>query len=225
MPEALITPDVLKWARKRARFTKDGAAKRVQVRPDRLLAWEEGEYRPTFRQAQKLAKAFHVPFGYLFLPSPPREEIKLPDLRSVGGMITPDFSLEFVDLYNEILRKQEWFRDFRIQEGAGPLSFIGKFSEKSDYREVAHDIYESLSIDELRSSAGSWEQFISRFIEQIENNYILVMRSSIVGNNAHRQLSVDEFRGLAISDTMAPPSFSSTPVMQSLPKFSLLPMN
>jgi len=117
MPEALITPNVLKWARKRARFTPDGAAQKVQVRPERFIAWEEGNIYPTFRQAKKLAKAFHVPFGYFFLPAPPKEKIDIPDLRTVGGQVSPDFSLEFIDLYHDILRKQDWFREYRLQEG------------------------------------------------------------------------------------------------------------
>jgi transcriptional regulator with XRE-family HTH domain len=117
MPEALITPNVLKWARKRARFTLDRAAQKVQVRPERFIAWEEGNIYPTFRQAKKLAKAFRVPFGYFFLPAPPKEKIDIPDLRTVGGQVSPDFNLEFFDLYHDILRKQDWFREYRLQEG------------------------------------------------------------------------------------------------------------
>ena len=205
MPEALITPHVLKWARERAQYTPDGAAQKIHVRPDRLIAWEAGDVRPTFRQAQNLAKVFHVPFGYLFLPSPPDEKLAIPDLRTLGGHDDPDLSLEFVDLYHEILRKQEWFREYQIQEGAKALSFIGKFSIENDYKEVAKHIGLRLSIDtELRDSARNWEQFINKIVEQMEGVGILVMRNSIVGNNTHRHLSVEEFRGFAISDLIAP---------------------
>ena len=74
MPEALITPNVFKWARERAQYTPDGAAQKIHVRPDSLIALEAGDVRPTFRQAQNLVKVFRVPFGYLFLPSPPVEQ-------------------------------------------------------------------------------------------------------------------------------------------------------
>jgi len=222
MPEALITPDVLKWARERAQFTPDGAAQKAKVRLDRLLAWEEGETRPTFRQAQKLAKAFHVPFGYLFLPSPPREQLNIPDLRTVDSRMTPGFSLEFIDLYHDILRKQEWFREHLLQEGSKPLPFIGKFSIESNYREVANDIRRELSFDDdLRASSGSWEQFITRFIEQAEDAGIIVMRNSIVGINTHRHLSVDEFRGFAISDPIAPLIFINSADAKSAQIFTL----
>ncbi len=222
MPEALITPDVLKWARKRAQFTPDGAAQKVQVRPERFIAWEEGNMYPTFRQAKKLAKAFHVPFGYFFLPAPPKEKIDIPDLRTVGGQVRPDFSLEFIDLYHDILRKQEWFREYRLQEGLRPLSFIGKFSVDSDCKEVANDIRQKLAIDDqLRTSSRNWEHFITRLIEQAEKTGILVFRNSIVGNNTHRPLSVDEFRGLAISDPIAPLIFINSRDAKSAQIFTL----
>ena len=222
MPEALITPDVLRWARKRAQFTPDGAAQKVQVRPERFIAWEEGDIYPTFRQAKKLAKAFHIPFGYFFLPSPPKEKIDIPDLRTVGSRMGPDFSLEFIDLYHDILRKQEWFREYRLQEGVRPLSFIGKFSVDSDFKEVANDIRQKLTIDDrLRASSRNWEQFIARLIEQIEKTGILVFRNSIVGNNTHRPLSVDEFRGLAISDPIAPLIFINSRDAKSAQIFTL----
>ncbi|WLE99072.1 MAG: XRE family transcriptional regulator [Candidatus Electrothrix communis] len=221
MPEAFITPHVLSWARKRAQFSTDDAAQRVKVRHEQFLAWEEGKKRPTFRQAQILANAFHVPFGYFFLPAPPKQEPDIPDLRTVGSRTMPGFSLEFLDLYNDILRKQDWFREYRMQEGAQPLPFIGKFSMTDDYRVVAEDIRQVLSVDEARSSARNWEQFITCLIEQVENAGILVMRNSIVGNNTHRPLSVDEFRGFALSDPVAPLIFINSRDAKSAQIFTL----
>ncbi|MCI5209414.1 MAG: ImmA/IrrE family metallo-endopeptidase, partial [Candidatus Electrothrix sp. ATG2] len=221
MPEAFITPHVLSWARKRAQFSTDDAAHKVKVRPEQFLAWEEGKKRPTFRQAQTLAKVFHVPFGYFFLPAPPKQEPDIPDLRTVGSRTMPGFSLEFLDLYNDILRKQDWFREYRMQEGAQPLPFIGKFSTANDYRVVAADIRQVLAVNEARNFARNWEQFISGLIEQAENAGILVMRNSIVGNNTHRPLSVDEFRGFALSDPVAPLIFINSRDAKSAQIFTL----
>jgi len=222
MPEALITPDVLKWARKRAQYTPDVAARKAQVRQDRLLEWEDGETHPTFRQAKILAKAFRVPFGYLFLPKPPATKLDIPDLRTVGGEMSSEFSLDFLDLYHDILRKQEWFYEYQTQEGVKPHSFIGKFSRTDNYKNVADDIRQVLAIDEkLRSSARNWEQFIAKLIEQAEKKGILVMRNSIVGNNTHRHLSVDEFRGFAISDPVAPLIFINSSDARSAQIFTL----
>lgn len=70
---ALVTPAVLKWARKESGYDPEQAAKRAGVPPDKLLAWEEEEAqaKPTLRQAQALAKFYHRPLGVFFLPQPP----------------------------------------------------------------------------------------------------------------------------------------------------------
>ncbi|MCD6388102.1 MAG: ImmA/IrrE family metallo-endopeptidase, partial [Desulfobulbaceae bacterium] len=109
-----------------------------------------------------------------------------------------------------------------LREEARPLSFIGKYSISSDYKEVASDIRQELSVDdELRASVKKWEQFISKFVEQAEGAGILIMRNSIVGNNTHRHLSVDEFRGFVISDSVAPLIFINSRDAKSAQTFTL----
>ncbi len=68
---ALVTPSVLEWARKEAALPPELAAKHAGVAPDRLLAWERGDAKPTVRQAQKLAKLYHRALSIFFLPQPP----------------------------------------------------------------------------------------------------------------------------------------------------------
>jgi len=223
MAEAIITPDVLKWARKRAEFSQDDAAQKVKVRPDRFIEWENGDSRPTFRQAQMLAQAFHIPFGYFFLPAPPpEEELDLPDLRTIGGIDRNKFSINFIDHYFELLRKQEWIREYRLHNGFNELAFIAKYSFEDSHKVVAHDIQRELEIDtELRNTASNWENYISEFIEQAESAGILVMRSSIVGINTHRPLPVEEFRGLAICDKIAPLVFINSADAKSAQLFTL----
>ena len=67
MTDALITPDILFWARNRALLSQETLAHKAQVKVDDIALWEKGEQRPSFRQAQKLAKKLRIPFGYLFI--------------------------------------------------------------------------------------------------------------------------------------------------------------
>ena len=62
-------------------------AARLNVKIEAIDAWEAGERRPTFRQAQRFAQALYVPFGYLYLPEPPVEELPLADFRTIPGQI------------------------------------------------------------------------------------------------------------------------------------------
>jgi len=48
--EAIIKPELLVWARKSAGLSIDDAAKKAQVKSERLTKWEAGELRPTIKQ-------------------------------------------------------------------------------------------------------------------------------------------------------------------------------
>lgn len=122
--EAFITPEVLRWAIERSKLALEDVAGRVGVKSDRLDAWASGEAKPTFKQAQNLANILRIPFGYLFLNKPPAEQFALPDLRTVGSAELRRPSIDFNDLVNDIIRKYEWYRDYRQQEAAEPLRLL-----------------------------------------------------------------------------------------------------
>jgi len=92
---ALINPTVLTWARQESGYPPEPVAKRLNVKTERLLAWERGELRPTVRQAQGLAKFYRRPFGVFFLPEPPvlpplaTEYRRLPGIKP--GVESPEF--------------------------------------------------------------------------------------------------------------------------------------
>jgi len=204
MAEALITPDVLRWARERAGLSVDGLAVRMKQPPDKLAAWESGEKRPTFKQAETLAKKLHVPFGYFFLPEPPQEEIPLPDLRTLPDTEPGSFSAEFRDLIQDVQYKLSWYRDYLHEVGADPPSFVGRFDGDADVETVARDIRDVLAIDALQEERASEEEYLTSLFDRCEQAGVWVMRLGYVGSNTNRTLSVQEFRGFAIADAMCP---------------------
>jgi len=48
---ALVNPDLLTWAREQSGYAAGPVAKRLNVKLERLLAWERGELKPSVRQA------------------------------------------------------------------------------------------------------------------------------------------------------------------------------
>ena len=205
MSEALISPAVLSWARRRRDLDADSLARKLGVKPEKVKAWESGDGRPTFRQAQRMADALYIPFGYLFLREPPAEKLPIPDLRTVGDKPPRAPSPNFLDLVNDVLTKQQWYREYREAEGAAPLPFVGRYGVDDDAEMIAADIRDALSIDDdMREGAANWDAFLRELTLRSEDLGILVMRSGIVGNNTHRPLDVNEFRGFAINDDIAP---------------------
>lgn len=202
--EAYVTPRLVQWARERSFPTIELAAEKLKIAPEKLRAWEGGQARPTFRQAQALANQLHIPFGYLYLSTPPLEEVPLPDFRTVGGTHPRKLSPEFLDVLYDVLRKQEWYREYLKAEEADPVPFIGRFNGAAP-RVIAADITSTLGIDrQFRQTCQTWEDFLTKFVQKTEGARVLVLRSSFVGSNTRRHLDVDEFRGFAISDTLAP---------------------
>lgn len=208
MTEALISPTVLRWARERAQLDPEHLAKMANVKPGKLLLWEQGEAKPTFNQAQHIAQVLHVPFGYLFLSRPPEETLPIPDLRTIGDHATERLSTELRDLLLDVLRKQEWYRDYLLEQGAEPLPFVGRFDLTVDAKIIASDLAKTLGLMiSDRGQARNWEDFLGLLMDKAEESRVCVMRSGIVGSNTHRGLSVQEFRGFAICDEIAPVVF------------------
>ena len=204
MAEALITPDVLTWARKRSGLDSGQLAHKLNVKPEAVMAWEGAESRPTFRQAQRLAQSLHVPFGYLFLTEPPVQELPLPDLRTLPGSQPGEPSPNFLDLIYDTMNKQQWFREYRESEGVEELPFVGRFTVSNAPETVAADIRDIVAVDEARSRASNWEGFLRELTRSVEELGVMVLRSGVVRNDTHRPLDVEEFRGFAIADEVAP---------------------
>ncbi|MFA5689639.1 MAG: ImmA/IrrE family metallo-endopeptidase [Kiritimatiellales bacterium] len=206
--KAYIQPNMILWTRKRAGFSVENSAKKLNVTPARFELWERGDDFPTLRQAQDIAKTMHVPLGWLYLQNPPQETVILPDLRTVRDGERVELSVDFRDQLNEVLYKQQEYLELIIEEGAEPRPFIGKYSVRDEINAVVADIRTVLGLDnEMRRTAKNGGDFLRAFIHRAESVGILVMRSGIVGGNTHRALSVEEFRGFAISDAYAPVVF------------------
>jgi len=220
--QAFITPSLLSWAIERARIDLDTLSKKLHKQPEHLEEWKNGEKKPTFKQAQKLAHVLHIPFGYLFLETPPKEELPIPDLRTIGSTQPKAISAEFRDLLNDIKRKQAWYREFSIENDLDKFKFFGAFNLSDRVEDVATSIRKALGINKkLRLKCRDKDAYLKLLTQQTENLGILVMRNSVVGSNTSRSLKVSEFRGFAIADEYAPLIFLNSSDANSAKIFTL----
>ena len=208
MSEAFITPEVLRWARIRSRLDIEIVAKKVPVKSEKILEWETGEAKPTFLQAQQIAKILHIPFGYLYLKQPPIELQPVPDLRTINDYYLRNYSVDLHDVISDVIRKQDWYRDYLKENDSPQIPFIGKYNSHSPVDEIACDITETLKLTlDDRMISRNWEEYFKLLVNRVESTGVLVMRSGIVGTNTHRILDVNEFRGFTICDLLAPVIF------------------
>lgn len=83
---ALITPEVLKWAREEyIRLELPEAANLIKVSQEKLEKWENGDEQPTIRQLKDIAKKYNVHITIFYLPEPPKGFPMLVDHRVLGG--------------------------------------------------------------------------------------------------------------------------------------------
>ncbi|HJH21673.1 XRE family transcriptional regulator [Pseudomonas sp. FP215] len=218
---AYINSAILSWSRQRAGLSQEQVAKGLMVKLEKLKEWEDGQSLPSFNQAQKWAALVHVPFGYLFLSTPPPEQLPLPDLRTVGGVFPDKPSLNLMDTVRDVLRKQDWYLEYLQDHERSALSFVGSFSIRSPIKEVVADIRRVLGVADSFARM-SYEDYVRALVSGAEEAGILVMRSGVALGNTHRKLDVSEFRGFAVSHPMAPVVFINSADAPTARLFTLM---
>ena len=221
MPDAHIKPQMLQWAMSRAGASPADVAPALGKSEDTVREWLGGTAVPTFRQAQKLAKRLRVPFGYLFLSQPPSDDLPLPDFRRGRQVKTPTVSVDLRDVLSDVLRKQDWYRDFREDSDLEPLPFVGSYELGTAIGDVAQDIAQRLDFELSIRPESQPASFLRAFVVGIEALEILVMRNGIVKHATNRALDVHEFRGFSIADPMAPVIFVNNADSNAAQAFTL----
>ncbi len=197
-----VHPAILRWAKKRSGQSTQYLYKKFP----KLKSWEEGKIKPTLKQLEKFTKAVHIPIGYLFLDKPPIEKTPIPDFRKMPNTKQKKPSPNLLDTLYICQQRQNWYKNYLHSMREQPLDFIGSVQPLSNniiktaecIRKILH-----FKIEE-RQSLSTWTSTLNQLIEQANSAGILVMVNGIVGNNTNRKLNPEEFRGFALSDSLAP---------------------
>ena len=201
MIRAPVNPELLRWARERARVAQEDLTAKFRKLPE----WEDGQTQPTLKQAEAFARAVHAPVGYLFLSEPPEESVPIPDFRTFAGYAVTRPSPNLLDTIYACQERQSWFRDFARVAGGPDLDFVGSASVNTSPTTAAARIRETLGFDlAARQECSTWTDALRLFIRQTDEAGVLVMVSGIVMSNTSRGLDPDEFRGFALCDPLAP---------------------
>ena len=213
-----LNPEALRWAVTRSGIPRE----RLERKFASLPKWESGERRPTYAQAERFAKAVHVPFIRLYMP-PPEETAPIPDFRVTGGGKPDRMSPELIDMIHACQRRQDWYRDYAIANQQPELDFVGSATTATAPRGVADDMRRRLGFDlGFRVEEGQAVSAMQSLVDRIEEIGVLVMTSGVVGNNCRRPLAVGEFRGFALSDRHAPIVFVNGRDAEDAQMFTLM---
>ena len=201
---ANVNPKMLRWAQERSEVTWEELIARFKKLPE----WERGESEPTFRQAELFADKVQVPLAYLFLSKAPEEPLCIPDFRSCPGHKALRISPNILDTVYLCMRRQGWYEDYAESRGQPQLDYVGSATLATSCGAAAANMRAALGFElDARQAYRNAAAAMQRLVCQAEEVGILVMVSGVVENNNHRRLNPDEFRGIALSSTLAPVVF------------------
>lgn len=199
---ALITPEVLLWARNRINMPLDAAAKKLGVEPERLAAWERGEDFPSISKAKDIARIYRRPLAVFYLPEPPEAIDMLHDFRRLP-------STEHVDpspaLMLEIERA-EFQRSIALQllpVSETGFAYLNSIGLNDDPESVGDRVRQLLNItldDQYEWKADQYLAF-RQWKEAIERLHVLVLQMSHI---AGERVALEEARGFSIGELALP---------------------
>jgi Zn-dependent peptidase ImmA (M78 family) len=218
MSRVAINPNLIRWAIKRSAQHE----LRLVERFPKLPQWESGDVRPTVKQLEQFAKATLTPFGAFFLPSPPQEKLPVPDFRTLRGQRPAQPSAALIETIYQMQRRQDWMRDYLLEDGVEPLPFIESVTLKSNPAAVAENIRRTLGMEAKWADLHStWTQALLALRRAVEDAGILVVINGVFGNNTHQPLNPEEFRGFVLCDPYAPLIFINGADFKSAQMFTL----
>lgn len=203
MPEPIVdvAPSVLDWAISRSGKTREDLSKKFP----HLDNWIEGVSNPTLSKLEKFAKATDTPLGNFFLKEPPVIDLGLTDFRTVGDARISEPSPNLIDTLALCEQRQEWYRNYAIENGFERVALVGSFSEGMSVQQAGRELHRFVAFGaDERNDVAFLAEAWSALASAIEDAGILVVKSGVVGNNTYRKLDHEEFRGFALADDLAP---------------------
>ena len=209
-----INPAILVWARETAGLELEEAADRLDfIKPtdaesavQRLLAFESGERKPTRNQLLKFASTYRRPLLTFYMKKPPVKGYRGEDFRQAVGRVSRRENSLLDALLRDIRARQEMVKSLlEDEEETRDLPFVGSANVDQGIGPVAASIAATLRFDyerrELRR--GDADALFKTLRRKAESAGVFVLLVGDLGSY-HTALSIEVFRGFAISDRIAP---------------------
>ena len=147
---AIVTPEVLRWARGLDRISVDEIAPKLKVDVAKIEAWENGSEHPTLPQAKSLAKQYRVPFAYFYLPDTPQKAKRLDkvDYRTFGNWGIEEMSRELRWFLRDIEERRDTMVELYQESELEPVPFTLNLSVDSTEETLAMQLRNILSLSD-----------------------------------------------------------------------------
>jgi Zn-dependent peptidase ImmA (M78 family)/transcriptional regulator with XRE-family HTH domain len=186
-----VNPALLAWAREESGYDRERVARRLQVKEERLAAWENGERQPTFRQIEHLAAFLRRPLSVFFLPRPPQIPPLAANYRRLPGVQSGRESPELRLALRQMLARRDNTLNLMGEMGAAVPEFSLRAHLREHAAEVGARMREATGINALTQLdwADGWRAWAA-WRGAIEGLGVLVFQFS--------KVTLEEVRGLAL---------------------------
>jgi len=211
-----VKKNILLWALFRAGYREE----EFDLVFPQINIWLSGEKKPSIKQLADFSKKVYLPFGYIFLDTPPEEKISIPYFRTEGES---KITLNVLDTIKLLQNRQEWLRNYLKENEYSPLDFVGRFKNINDYKMIVKDIRKTFQLAEnWASDFKTWWETLEYLNNRTEEVGIVIVFNSVVGNNTHRPIEVEECRGFVLADRYAPFMFINNADAKSAQLFTIV---
>jgi len=171
------------------------AARKLHVKPERLLEWEAGTRRPTIAQLRKIADIYKRAVGIFFLSATPPDEQIPTDFRRVDPLDAQPLSPRLLVAIRTARARRQSALDLFDELGEVPRSFALRVRLGDSPEAVGDKLRAALGIEASRSVGDPYANF-TRWRAAAEQAGVLVFQAE--------RVQVNEMRGFSISDHPLP---------------------
>lgn len=206
MPNTVqINCEILRWARETAHLTREDAAHKLAISPQRIDALESGTEFPTRALLLKVAKLYRRPLLAFYLQEPPPKGARGEDFRRLPAEVSASQEALVDALVRDIMARQDIVRSTLVEEDEGvEIPTIGSMRAEDGLEAVSRSIQEYINFD-----LGVFRRYktisdaFSYLRGKVESVGFFVLLIGDLGSH-HSALSVEHFRGFALADKVAP---------------------
>jgi Zn-dependent peptidase ImmA (M78 family) len=168
--EALVEPDILRWARDAAGLSVDEAAHSLQTQPEKVQAWEEGATHPSMAQLRRMAAAYRRLLSDFYLPRPPENDPLPHDFRRLPGEVAFRYSKALRFQLRLARQRRAVALDLAAELDASVPALSGRLQLNQDTEGTGATLRELLGVTlaaqrtwrEARASYNGWRAAIER---------------------------------------------------------------
>ncbi len=196
---AIVKPDILVWARESAGLSLEDAAKKVgNVKPERLVRWEQGADQPTVNQLRNMARVYKRPLSVFYLQEVPARFRVMEDFRRLPGVVAGRYSPSLLLEIRTAQERRQLALELFQATGETPPEFSLAASSDDDVENVGLIIRRALGMsyaeqtswqDHPRASFNAWRS-------RTEGIGVLVFQTT--------RVEIDEMRGFSIAEPVLP---------------------